>query len=56
MDDNEETFNENENEEKQPVEMVTLANVIEPFEVSSVGGAVTTDDDDLDFFDDDLTD
>lgn len=56
VDDNEETFNDNGNEEKQPVEMVTLANVIEPFEVNSVGGAVTTDDDDLDFFDDDLTD
>lgn len=49
-------MDENENEEKRPAEMVTLAGVVEPLEVNPTTGGVTTDDDGLDFLDDDLTD
>lgn len=49
-------IDENENEERRPAEMVTLASLVEPLEVNPAGGGVTTDDDGLDFFDDDLTD
>ncbi|OWM79849.1 hypothetical protein CDL15_Pgr023261 [Punica granatum] len=45
--------NENASEEKRPVEMVTLSNDLEPWEVNQAGGTVTDDDDDdLDFLDD----
>ncbi|KAJ0054584.1 hypothetical protein Pint_00777 [Pistacia integerrima] len=49
-------IDENENEERRPAEMVTLAGLVEPLEVNLAAGGVTTDDDALDFFDDDLTD
>ncbi|KAJ0113070.1 hypothetical protein Patl1_00793 [Pistacia atlantica] len=49
-------IDENENEERRPAEMVTLAGLVEPLEINPAAGGVTTDDDVLDFFDDDLTD
>lgn len=49
-------MDENENEERRPAEIVTLAGLVEPLEVNPAAGGVTTDDDTLDFFDDDLTD
>ncbi|OMO82247.1 hypothetical protein COLO4_23146 [Corchorus olitorius] len=48
-------IDEHESEEKRPTEMVTLAGLVEPLDVNPAGG-VTTDDDGLDFLDDDLTD
>ncbi|XWS46486.1 hypothetical protein CRYUN_Cryun14cG0071600 [Craigia yunnanensis] len=49
-------MDEHESEEKRPTEMVTLAGLIEPLDVNPGAGGVTTDDDGLDFLDDDLTD
>ncbi|PKI68642.1 hypothetical protein CRG98_010922 [Punica granatum] len=43
---------ENESEEKRPVEMVTLSNDLEPLEVNQAGETVTTDDDEDDDIDD----
>lgn len=48
-------IDENENDERRPAEMVTLAGLVEPLEVNPVAEGVTTDDDGLDFLDDDLT-
>ncbi|KAJ8748653.1 hypothetical protein K2173_008098 [Erythroxylum novogranatense] len=48
-------MDENEHEVNRPSEMVSLADVGEPFEGSSAAGGVTTDDDGFDFLDDDLT-
>lgn len=47
---------ENEHEETRPGYMVTMASIIEPLEVNPAAGGVTTDDDGLDFLEDDLTD
>ncbi|XWS76719.1 hypothetical protein CRYUN_Cryun01aG0201900 [Craigia yunnanensis] len=47
---------EHEGEEKSPTEIVTLDGLIEPLDVIPAAGGVTTDDDGLDFLDDDLTD
>lgn len=47
---------DNESEERRPADMVSLAGLVEPLEVNPAAGGVTTDDDGLDFFDDDLTD
>ncbi|KAK3194394.1 hypothetical protein Dsin_025704 [Dipteronia sinensis] len=49
-------IDESENEERRAAEMVSLACLVEPLEVNPAVGGVTTDDDGLDFFDDDLTD
>ena len=49
-------IDESENEERRVTEMVPLACLVEPLEVNPAVGGVTTDDDGLDFFDDDLTD
>ncbi|KHG28410.1 Chaperone DnaJ 2 [Gossypium arboreum] len=49
-------MDEHESEEKRPAEMVTIAGFIEPLDVIPSAGGVTTDDDGLDFLDDDLTD
>ncbi|KAJ6723274.1 HAT DIMERIZATION DOMAIN-CONTAINING PROTEIN ISOFORM 1 [Salix koriyanagi] len=49
-------MDENDHQEKRPADMVTLAGVLEPLDVIPAAGGVTTDDDDLDFLDDDLTD
>lgn len=49
-------IDENENEERRSAEMVALAGLVEPLEVNPAAGGVTTDDDGLDFLDDDLTD
>ncbi|KAI9180340.1 hypothetical protein LWI28_003750 [Acer negundo] len=49
-------IDESENEERRAAEMVPLACLVEPLEVNPAVGGVTTDDDGLDFFDDDLTD
>lgn len=49
-------MDEDENEGRRPAEMVTLAGLVEPLEVNPASGGVTTDDDALDFLDDDLTD
>lgn len=43
-------------EESRSGDMVTMANIIEPLEVNPAAGGVTTDDDGLDFLEDDLTD
>ncbi|KAF8387715.1 hypothetical protein HHK36_026369 [Tetracentron sinense] len=58
VDADENDVNENEygNEGKGPLEMVTLADVIEPFGVNPATVNAATDEDDLDFLDDDLTD
>uniref|UniRef100_A0A2P2KH89 BED-type domain-containing protein n=3 Tax=Rhizophora mucronata TaxID=61149 RepID=A0A2P2KH89_RHIMU len=48
-------MDENDHTDKRPAEMVTLAGVVEPFETSPAAAGVTTDDDGLDFLDDDLT-
>ena len=48
-------IDEHESEEKRPRE-VTLAGLIEPLDDIPAAGGVTTDDDGLDFLDDDLTD
>ncbi|GKV30458.1 hypothetical protein SLEP1_g39264 [Rubroshorea leprosula] len=48
-------MDERENEEKPPSEMV-MANFVEPLDINPAAGGVTTDDDGLDFLDDDLTD
>ncbi|GLT50566.1 hypothetical protein SLA2020_240440 [Shorea laevis] len=48
-------MDEHENEEKPPSEMV-MANFVEPLDINPAAGGVTTDDDGLDFLDDDLTD
>lgn len=52
----EDELDENEHQEKRPAETMSLACLVEPLEVNPAGGGVTTDDDGLDFFDDDLTD
>ncbi|KAL5795816.1 hypothetical protein ACOSQ2_000636 [Xanthoceras sorbifolium] len=49
-------MDENESEERRPAEMVSMAGLVEPLEINPAAGGVTTDDDGLDFFDDDLTD
>lgn len=49
-------MDENDHQEKRPADMVTLAGVLEPLDVIPAAGGVTTDDDGLDFLDDDLTD
>lgn len=49
-------MDEHESEEKRPTEIVTLAGFIEPLDIIPAAGGVTTDDDGLDFLDDDLTD
>ncbi|XP_017983850.1 PREDICTED: uncharacterized protein LOC18613794 isoform X2 [Theobroma cacao] len=49
-------MDEHVSEEKRPTEMVTLASLVEPLDVNPAAGGVTTDDDGLDFLDDDLTD
>ncbi|KAE8703558.1 HAT dimerization domain-containing protein isoform 2 [Hibiscus syriacus] len=48
-------MDEHESEEKKPTEMVTIAGFIEPLDIIASAGGVTTDDDGLDFLDDDLT-
>ncbi|KAF8392674.1 hypothetical protein HHK36_023023 [Tetracentron sinense] len=55
-DENDVTENEEGNAGRGPLEMVTLADVVEPLEVNPATMDAATDDDDLDFFDDDLTD
>ncbi|KAK8570316.1 hypothetical protein V6N13_003003 [Hibiscus sabdariffa] len=49
-------IDEHESEEKRPTEMVTISGFIEPLDFIPCAGGVTTDDDGLDFLDDDLTD
>ena len=49
-------MDEHVSEEKRPTEIVTLAGLIEPLDDIPAAGGVTTDDDGLDFLDDDLTD
>lgn len=49
-------MDENDHQETRPADMVTLAGVLEPLDVIPAAGGVTTDDDGLDFLDDDLTD
>ncbi|KAJ6972758.1 uncharacterized protein [Populus alba] len=50
-------MDENDHQEKRPADMVMLAGgVLEPLDVIPAAGGVTTDDDGLDFLDDDLTD
>ncbi|KAJ6390304.1 hypothetical protein OIU77_024511 [Salix suchowensis] len=49
-------MDENDHQEKRPADMVTLAGELEPLDVIPAAGGVTTDDDGLDFLDDDLTD
>ncbi|KAK8654424.1 hypothetical protein V6N13_128392 [Hibiscus sabdariffa] len=49
-------IDEHESEEKRPTEMVTISGFLEPLDFIPCAGGVTTDDDGLDFLDDDLTD
>ncbi|XVE73527.1 hypothetical protein DITRI_Ditri11bG0125300 [Diplodiscus trichospermus] len=49
-------MDDHESEEKRHTEIVTLAGLIGPLDGIPAAGGVTTDDDGLDFLDDDLTD